>query len=539
MEETTSIRPATPYRTQLTLGLFTGSQEQTPIHRDLYSQQRQVEAAVSALPLVWGQGLRAYLDSYAYSCTEQLTSKSFSALILASRPEFGAVRGRETLANAFNALQSRQNDEGGLGLWASSPDTAEFATVYTAHFLIEAKERGQQIPAGMLENLNGWLTRFASTPASTLAAGRMRAYAVYLLTRQGIRVTPALANVEQELTNRYPKTWQNDLAAAYLASTYKLMQRNLDADRVIGNLKWSSEKRDWESDIYYDSLTHDAQYLYLISRHFPTRLNNLPPAMLQGVAEWVSGGNANSLSASYTLLALDAYSKATTSTLKLSISEVGKDGQERVLSLPSGAIPKVPVSQNAVRVQFRREGQLPAFYVLDESGFDRNLPASVLTQGVEIIREYLDTKGNPLSRPKVGEEFLVQIRLRSTERESISQIAVVDLLPGGVEAVLELQPPSDTSEGVDPAAPPNRRTGFAALPIGLAEKSNWAPQHVDVRDDRLVLYGDVGRDARTFVYRVRATNAGVFQTPPPFAEGMYDRKIVGSGVAGKLEIVKP
>ena len=539
MEETTSIRPATPYRTQLTLGLFTGSQEQTPIHRDLYSQQRQVEAAVSALPLVWGQGLRAYLDSYAYSCTEQLTSKSFSALILASRPEFGAVRGRETLANAFNALQSRQNDEGGLGLWASSPDTAEFATVYTAHFLIEAKERGQQIPAGMLENLNGWLTRFASTPASTLAAGRMRAYAVYLLTRQGIRVTPALANVEQELTNRYPKTWQNDLAAAYLASTYKLMQRNLDADRVIGNLKWSSEKRDWESDIYYDSLTHDAQYLYLISRHFPTRLNNLPPAMLQGVAEWVSGGNANSLSASYTLLALDAYSKATTSTLKLSISEVGKDGQERVLSLPSGAIPKVPISQNAVRVQFRREGQLPAFYVLDESGFDRNLPASVLTQGVEIIREYLDTKGNPLSRPKVGEEFLVQIRLRSTERESISQIAVVDLLPGGVEAVLELQPPSDTSEGVDPAAQPNRRTGFAALPIGLAEKSNWAPQHVDVRDDRLVLYGDVGRDARTFVYRVRATNAGVFQTPPPFAEGMYDRKIVGSGVAGKLEIVKP
>ena len=32
---------------------------------------------------------------------------------------------------------------------------------------------------------------------------------------------------------------------------------------------------------------------------------------------------------------------------------------------------------------------------------------------------------------------------------------------------------------------------------------------------------------------------GVFQTPPPFAEGMYDRKIAGSGVAGKLEIVKP
>jgi uncharacterized protein YfaS (alpha-2-macroglobulin family) len=38
---------------------------------------------------------------------------------------------------------------------------------------------------------------------------------------------------------------------------------------------------------------------------------------------------------------------------------------------------------------------------------------------------------------------------------------------------------------------------------------------------------------------VRATNAGVFQSPPAFAEGMYDRKIIGTGLAGKLEIVKP
>ncbi|HTG72497.1 MAG TPA: MG2 domain-containing protein, partial [Terriglobia bacterium] len=96
MEETTSVRPATPYRTQLTLGLFTGSQEQTALHRDLYSEQRQVEASVSSLPLVWGEGLRAYLDSYTYTCTEQLISKSMSALIITSRPEFGVVRGRET-----------------------------------------------------------------------------------------------------------------------------------------------------------------------------------------------------------------------------------------------------------------------------------------------------------------------------------------------------------------------------------------------------------------------------------------------------------
>jgi alpha-2-macroglobulin len=60
-----------------------------------------------------------------------------------------------------------------------------------------------------------------------------------------------------------------------------------------------------------------------------------------------------------------------------------------------------------------------------------------------------------------------------------------------------------------------------------------------VRDDRLVLYGDATKNAGTFVYRVRATNAGVFQAPPAFAEGMYNRTVVGLSQAGKLEIVKP
>ena len=539
MEETTSVRPITPYRTQLTLGSFSGSQEQADIHRTLYSEERQVEASVSSLPLVWSQGLTAYLDGYAYTCTEQLTSKGMAALILTSRPEFGNVRGPESLAGAFSVLQSRQNDQGGLGLWASSPDTADFATVYAAHFLVEAKERGQQIPAGMLENLNAWLTRFASTPASSLSAGRMRAYAVYLLARQGIRAAAAISNVEQELTRRYPQTWQNDLAAAYLASTYRLMQRNLDADRIIANLKWSADKRDWEQDIYYDPLTHDSEYLYLVSKHFPARLNNLPPSVLEGVSRWVTNGNLNSLSASYTFLALDAYARAAATGLKLSVSEVGKDGRERLLPLPAGSVPKVPISQAAAKVQYRKEGQLPAFYMLNESGFDRGAPPAVLSQGVEIIREFTDKSGKPITRARVGEEFLITIRLRSTQADSVPQLAVVDLLPGGVEAVLETQPPADTSEGIDPAAIPGRRAGFGGLPIGLPEKSNWTPYHIDVRDDRLVLYGDVGRDVRTFVYRVRATNAGLFQTPPAFAEGMYNRKIAGSGLAGTLEIVKP
>ena len=97
----------------------------------------------------------------------------------------------------------------------------------------------------------------------------------------------------------------------------------------------------------------------------------------------------------------------------------------------------------------------------------------------------------------------------------------------------------DTSAaGVDPALM-RRRAAVASLPVGVAERSDWIPTHVDVREDRVVLYGDVTRDAATFTYRVRATNAGTFQAPPAFAEGMYNRTITGLSLAGSLEIVKP
>jgi uncharacterized protein YfaS (alpha-2-macroglobulin family) len=541
IDESVSVRPAVAFRTQLTLGRVDGPATVTTLTRDLYSEQRKVEAAVSTLPLVWGQGLTAYLDNYAYSCTEQLVSKGISALLLTARPEFGTVKSRDSrpLDATFSVLRSRANEQGGLGLWASSPETAEFPTVYATHFLVEATERGQTIPSDILAALNEWLIRFASTPASSLADARLRAYAVYLLVRQGIKPNAALSNVEQELTRRYPQTWPADLAAAYLASTYRLMQRNEDAERIVRDVPWSAQKRDLGEETYYDGVVHDAQLLYLTARHFPNRLGAAPPTALETISAAVSGNRASSLSAAYTLLALDAFSRVAAGADTLGITEISKDGRERPLTMPTGAMPKVSISEAASKLQFSRRGPLAVYYVVNESGFDRNPPSAEISEGVEIIREFLDAKGNPVSRVTVGQEFLVRLRLRATRRDRQPQIAVVDLLPGGVEPVLELQPSADTSTpAADPALMRRRGVG-ASLPIGVPGKSDWLPNHIDVRDDRLVLYGDAAKDAGTFVYRVRATNAGVFQAPPAFAEGMYNRTVVGLSRAGKLEIVKP
>jgi uncharacterized protein YfaS (alpha-2-macroglobulin family) len=505
IEESVSVRPAIAYRTQLTLGRFDSASTTVPLKRNLYAERRTVEASVSPLPLVWGDGLVAYLDSYPYPCTEQLVSKGFAALLLASRPEFGAVKTRDPqpIAGTLAVLQSRENDSGGFGLWSSSPRTAEFPTVYGAHFLLEARDRGQKVPPEMLASVDGWLTRFASAPAPTLEAGRLRAYAVYLLARQGIQPAAAISNVEQELSHRAADTWSTDLAAAYLAATYRLMQRKSDADRIIRKVPWSQQKRQWTDDVYYDSVVHDAQLLYLLARHFPDRVSGAPPAALEGISQAIGGNRVSSLSASYTLLALDAYAKTAAPKVKLGIVI----GGQRQASTSKAIVPA-----GAASVGFTREGSLAAYYSIDESGFDRNPPTAEISRELEVIHEFLDMKGNVTTKVTVGEEFWVRLRVRTTARERVNQIAVVDLLPGGVEPTLD----------------------------GLAGPgTNWTPEYVDRRDDRVILYGDATREAATYVYKVRATNEGVFQSPPAFAEGMYNRQITGISQASRLEIVKP
>ena len=90
--------------------------------------------------------------------------------------------------------------------------------------------------------------------------------------------------------------------------------------------------------------------------------------------------------------------------------------------------------------------------------------------------------------------------------------------------MIELQATADSSQpGAGSGLPRRPSVGAArrrARPVDVDGR-----EHVDLRDDRLVLYGSVTRSAGTFVYRVRATNAGTFQVPPAFAEGMYDRSV--------------
>ncbi|RMT93061.1 hypothetical protein ALP39_02642 [Pseudomonas marginalis pv. marginalis] len=541
--ETTSIRPLSEHRVALSLGRFDSASKELKPTRELFSQLRDVQLGVAASPLVWANGLKHYLDDYGYACTEQLVSKAMPALIWGGT----APEAEQAFNSAVRMLRQRQNQAGGFGLWAANPDVAPYASLYATDFLIEAKERGLPVPEDLLVRSNAYLTDLANGPSEGLSELRNRAYASYLLSRQGILVSGALSDIRERYESYFKDSWQNDLGAAYLAASYKLLKQDRQADTLFRKIPWRSLVDKWDSDgLYYDPLVHDAEHLHLLARHFPELMDDVPTALLDKLGKRLNEQRYNSLSAALLLRALDNYGQRAQSDMTLKATAWLSDKQQQLLEM-AGQPPRAAVPGATQKLVMEKSDGPAAFYMLSEAGFDKGAKLKPINNGLEIIHEYLDLKGEPVSKVAVGEEFLVRLRLRATDRDQVQQVAVVDLLPGGVEPVYNLPPEpeaasteeseGDDSEYVETADGEEADTWQA--PIGETELSNWQPDYVDVRDDRVVLYGTALRDVGTFVYRVRATNAGTFNTPPAYAEGMYETTLQGRGKVGQLEITKP
>jgi hypothetical protein len=180
----------------------------------------------------------------------------------------------------------------------------------------------------------------------------------------------------------------------------------------------------------------------------------------------------------------------------------------------------------------------------------------VQDQGLEVQRDFLDEAGKPTTTVEQGKELTVRLRVRGSGWDNV---AILDLLPGGFEAVLV--PPTAAEGGSDPAPSGQRdadgdgyddETGEMidgdasqgaaqpAAPVLALPESTFRPVHEEIREDRLVLYGSVSTTMQEFRYRVRATATGTFQVPPIVAEHMYRNGVIArGGPAGTLTVTEP
>jgi uncharacterized protein YfaS (alpha-2-macroglobulin family) len=358
---------------------------------------------------------------------------------------------------------------------------------------------------------------------------RVRAYAAYLLTRQMDVTTPILASIRESLEKRYPQQWQSDPAAGYLAAAYLLQKQEGLAseliDKQVARLIRHPDQAPDRRYYYVDPLVEDAQALYLVSRHFPARAKALPPEAMAALVKPLAQNRFNTLSGAYLILAFDAYANAVGSEAlgKLSITEFDARGGKKALTLPNNLMPRVPFTPGSVKLQFANDAGMVSYYAVTETGFDKEVPKTEVRAGMEVLREFVDSAGKPVTAITVGDEVTVRLRFRAVGRPLVSNVALVDLMPGGFEPVLETPP----EPGAEPAG------AAAALPGLAGGRSTWQIHYADVREDRVIFYGNVSQDFSELSYRIKATNSGRFVVPPAYAESMYERGVQARSAGGQ------
>jgi hypothetical protein len=565
-----SVRPAVPFLTNVTGGHLKDGKAEVAVSRKLHGAYRTLEVSASPLPLGLARGLSTYLEKYPYGCTEQLVSRAFPAVALKGRRDLlgqGPEVAEASFAAALHTLRSRQNEEGAFGLWAANSYAPTLPSIYALHFLTEAKARGFTVPNDLLNRGLTWLGNLANRTPSDLGQARNVAYAQYVLTRNGKVSGQSVKTLREWLDTNAAEAWPQDLTAAYLASTYKLLKQDKDAEKALKKVRLG-EPQQADYTYLYDGLVYDSQVLYLLSRHFPERLKDIRGDMLAAMAKPISEERFNTLSSAYAILGLEAYAQA--------LGEAGLPSRSgaavlekvadklRPLTLPEGLFPRVGFSQEATGLRVEGPSDAPLFFQVTQAGYDLELPTQPILQGLEVQRELRSLDGKTVTEVPLGGEVEVHLKLRAISG-GVSHVAITDLLPGGFEVVMERPaPPAEPEESSEDSEPsedsgegggeygegeeaveedtsyqePQPVAGGWLPPVG-ADRSSFSPEYVDVREDRVVLYGTVGSEVTEFIYRIKATNSGQFVMPPAFAEGMYDRTVRARSLAAKVTVSAP
>jgi alpha-2-macroglobulin len=382
------------------------------------------------------------------------------------------------------------------------------------HFLVEAKVAGFAPPALLLAGGLRHLQAMVALDPTNLRDARTQAYAIYLLTREGVVTTNYILNLRDYLDRQYSKRWQADLTGVYLAGAYSLLKKEDEARRIIRDYRLGAlPQTEWWD--FHTPLSSDAQYVAMAARHFPDLLRKMTADDLRTITEPIGRGEFSTLSAAYAVLALKSYSRMVTqSAPELTITEVGSGRKETPLRVEGGPVLKrASFSPGAEKLRFQarhQTGKVGAYYQLVEAGYEAALPDQIIAEDLEIDRELMNAAGEPTQTARLGDPLTVRLRIRSPRPGGVANVAITDLLPGGFEVAANALTPGPGAHGCD---------------------------FVEVREDRAVFFTTIGPRVKEISYQIKPTNRGEFLLPPAFAESMYDRGIKARSLPGKVTVL--
>lgn len=413
----------------------------------------------------------------------------------------------------IDRLFSMQTPSGGFGVWPGSNDPVLWGTAYVVHLMLDAKERGYDVPTDALQEAVDWLDRNAeSEQGGPKFRGTHPGYVQYVLARAG---KPHTAHVTRLLeSNTEPKAGK-DKEGRYLLMgalqhagdrRYEKQLRAVDvseiSDERLNGWSYYSDlrRRGMTLAVYHELFGRDTAATPLAdlvadalekqkARYFTTQELMWG---VTGLGKWVGSPEKGlpdpELFFNGTKIEPSSERDAGAGQTAWQIAGASR-AKSLEIKLPAGAAGKLTLVSTT-------EGVKP----------DEVLPMG--GKGLSVTRRYRNTSGGILGPDHaLGELVYVELELRNTTGRVQENVALVDRIPAGWEIE-------------------NPRLGRGSLPDWADANDLWVPEYMDIKDDRFMVFGKLGsgETIRT-VYAIRAVTAGEFTIPPVSAEAMYDPRI--------------
>ena len=521
----------------------------------LIATRTRVNLSVGPTATLDVPGLLTALDRYPYGCAEQTVSRALPLLYanaVAARIGLGADAAlKERVQGAVARVFDMQDASGAFGSWG--PGNADlWLTSYVTDFLTRAREAGYDVRQLSFAQALDRLQNFALNGEDFTSGGEDRAYALYVLARNGRAPVGELRYYADTRLDRF----STPLAKAQLGAALAMVGDKERAetafkaalDAFADEDKLRVARSDYGSDIRDGAaLVTLASEANIVKSETPRLINVVAKAYLARTY-------TSTQEQAWMLLAAHALGEQTKSA-RLAVNGAPIDGS-LVRALSAEELER--------GVTVTNDGETATDAVVTVIGASLT-PEPAVSKGFTVARTYYTLDGNEIDLESAGggkseiaqnERFVAVLRIESDE--AAGRVLLVDRLPAG----LEIENPRLVDSGdiktldwlrttLRPEHTEFRDDRFvAAFNLWSPSRSDNADADGDHTSDAGEGNDDGGSDTAgtdagktaaataTVAYVVRAVTPGSFVHPAATVEDMYRPERYARSGAGTL-IVTP
>ncbi len=529
------IRPSAPLQKTTGSGSIAGGNTQAinfTIGDDIPSTI-DYKLVVSRSPAAELGKYLSWLVEYPYGCTEQTVATAFPQLYfgdLADLAQKSNVNSAQRSSANYNILEAirkikmRQLYNGAVTLWDNQDTEDWWATVFAAHFLIEAQKAGFDVDKSLIGTMIGYInsrlrnretvTYYYNRDQSKRIVPKEMIYGLYVLALAGQPNVSAM-NYYKANPSQLSLDCKYLLAASYALAGDKKSFAAFLPTQFSGEEAVTQSGGSFSSDIRDESLALDVLFdvdpdnaqIPVMARHVMDKLKTREWFTTQElafgfvglgkIARQAAGSNATAdvRVDGRTVASMDA------NPVKLSTKDLRGNG---------GAVPKVDIATHG-------SGRL--YYYWEAEGISASGTYKEEDNYLKVRKHFFDRFGRPISGNdfKQNDLIIVQLTLERTFSTDVDNIVITDMLPAGFEIE---NPRTKDIPGMDWI------------------KSENSPTALDVRDDRINFFVDLHSMRQVYYYAVRAVSPGVYHMGPVSADAMYNGEYHSYNGAGTVHVTQ-